>query len=56
MPNTNVRAAGEAMPDNPRYSQPFARVRAFFRKVPMPWHARAGNAVVTQESQYRRVS
>ncbi|MGX5805341.1 hypothetical protein ACWGS9_29505 [Bradyrhizobium sp. Arg314] len=53
MPNTPVRAAAEGMSDYPRNSHrthPFAIAGAFFRKVLMPWHARAKNAVVTKES------
>lgn len=38
MPNTPVRAAAEGMPSYPQKR----RWIVFFRKLPMPWHSRAG--------------
>ncbi|RWK12164.1 hypothetical protein [Mesorhizobium sp.] len=52
MSDTNVQAAAEGMSDYPRNPQRFTPVRAFFRKVLMPWHARAENKPepIVQES------
>ncbi|RWX70523.1 hypothetical protein EN780_03110 [Mesorhizobium sp. M4B.F.Ca.ET.089.01.1.1] len=52
MSNTNAQTAAEGMSDYPRNPQRFTHVRAFFRKVLMPWHARAESQTepIVQES------